>query len=139
MIVHWFYKHFGSHWGCCLQSRSSHVAGVRQPGGLPLATGTGKERASAEALPEGCASKICSDVVTVYMMLKGVVNFAEEIPRMEKKAVGLAARQAKLQAQLDDPERMAKATQESKFKAEKDLADAGAFLKELNEGKKKDA
>ena len=90
-------------------------------------------RASAEALPEGCASKICSDVVTVYMMLKGVVNFAEEIPRMEKKAVGLAARQAKLQAQLDDPERMAKATQESKFKAEKDLADAGAFLKELNE------
>ena len=24
-----FYKHFGSHWGCCLRPRSSLVAGVR--------------------------------------------------------------------------------------------------------------
>ena len=52
---------------------------------------------------------------------------------MEKKASGLVARQAKLQAQLNNPERMAKATQESKYKTEKDLADAVAFLKELNE------
>ena len=89
--------------------------------------------ASADGLPEGCASKICSDAVTVYMMLKGVVDFAKEIPRMEKKASGLVARQAKLQAQLNNPERMAKATQESKYKTEKDLADAVAFLKELNE------
>eukprot|EP00946_MAST-07B_sp_MAST-7B-sp1_P004741 g4741.t1 len=35
--------------------------------------------------------------------------------------------------QLDNPERMAKATQEFKFKLNKDLADTQAILKELNE------
>ena len=88
---------------------------------------------TAEGVPEGCASKICSENVTVYMMLKGVVDFAKEIPRMEKKAGGLAAKQDKLQSQLDNPERMAKATQEFKFKLNKDLADTQAILKELNE------
>ena len=29
MFFHWFYKDFSSHWGCCLRSRSSHVADVR--------------------------------------------------------------------------------------------------------------
>ena len=55
--------------------------------GLTTIAGVGamKPLAEGESAPPGCAVQIVNEAITVYMLLKGVVDAATEISKLEKK------------------------------------------------------
>ena len=57
------------------------------PEGLVSLAGVGelKQLAQGESAPPGCAVSIVNESVTVYVLLKGIVDAATEIAKLDKK------------------------------------------------------
>ena len=73
------------------KTEESDVAMKIDPEGLTSLAGVGpmKQLAEGESAPPGCAVSIVNESVTVYILLKGVVDAATEIAKLDKKLAAL--------------------------------------------------
>ena len=88
---------------------------------------------ASDDVPEGCASLRCSENITVSMLLSGVVDFAAEMPKLEKKVKSLEERKSRYEGQLNNEEWKNKASNESRFKTEKAFQETKEELAVLRE------
>ena len=68
-----------------------------------------------DATPDGCAITIVDEVVTVLIDLKGVVDVAAEIRKLEKQVADLQPLITKLEAKQADPTYLAKAPEKQRL------------------------
>ena len=104
MPFHWFYKHFGSHWGCCSRSRSLHMADVRLLQNqcfsisfismLARFGGAACNRVHADTYLQHCGGVLRQDNYNIsYSMIRGRIVKAEPSPHADEKYARCACSQ----------------------------------------------
>ena len=61
-----------------------------------------KQLADGESAPAGCAVSIVSETLTVYILLKGVVDAATEIEKLDKKLEQIEKQYETLKSKIED-------------------------------------
>tara|TARA_B100000131_G_scaffold40488_1_gene36589 strand:- start:1927 stop:5157 length:3231 start_codon:yes stop_codon:yes gene_type:complete len=86
------------------KTEESNVAMKIDPEGLTSLAGVGamKQLAEGESAPPGCAVSIVNESVTVYILLKGVVDAATEIAKLDKKLAALRKTNETLQKKTQE-------------------------------------
>ena len=86
------------------KTEESNVAMKIDPEGLTSLAGVGamKQLAEGESATPGCAVSIVNESVTVYILLKGVVDAATEIAKLDKKLAALRKTNETLQKKTQE-------------------------------------